>query len=190
MPRTVFLTFDDGPHRAHTKAALDVLKAEGLTATFFVVGRQIEKYGTTLLERAVAEGHGVGNHSMTHLRLPELPADKVRDEVAGCDKLISPYLQGRKLFRPPFGAKSAAVEAAVTAAGYRTVLWDVDTSDWNKDNQPTKWMELGLKGFERAKDRAVVLMHDLHPGTAANLAAFVKRVRALGDVTFGTPDKL
>ena len=189
MPRTVFLTFDDGPHPDHTKAVLDVLKAEGLTATFFVIGRNVEKHGPKLLARAVAEGSGVANHSMTHPKLPELSADRVAEEIAGCDKLIAPYLRGRKLFRPPYGAKNAAVEAAVKAAGYRTVLWNVDTEDWREANQPTRWMDLAMPQFGD-KPRAVVLNHDLHAGTAASLPAFVKKVRALGGVTFGTPDQL
>jgi peptidoglycan/xylan/chitin deacetylase (PgdA/CDA1 family) len=191
MPRTVFLTFDDGPHPAHTRAALDALKAEGLTAAFFVIGRNVERHGTGLLERMVAEGHVVANHTLTHPKLPDLPADRVAAEIAGCDKLIAPFVRGRRLFRPPYGAKNPAVEAAVRAAGHTLVMWDVDTVDWNKDNQPTGWMDVGLKGFGRVRgDRAVVLLHDLHPGTAANLATFVRRVRALGDVTFGTPDRL
>ena len=189
MPRTVFLTFDDGPHPDHTRNVLDVLKGEGLTATFFVIGRNVEKHGTGLLERAVKEGSGVANHSMTHPKLPDLPLDRVREEIAGCDKLIAPFQQGRKLFRPPYGAKNPAVEGLVKDAGYKLVMWDVDTIDWNKDNQPTKWVDIGLKQFGD-KPRAVVLNHDLHPGTAASLAMFVKRVRALGEVTFGTPDKL
>jgi peptidoglycan/xylan/chitin deacetylase (PgdA/CDA1 family) len=185
----VFLTFDDGPHPAHTAAALDVLKAEGVTATFFVIGRNVEKHGPGLLERAVAEGHGVANHTHTHPKLPDLPADKVAAEIAACDKLIARFLRGRKLFRPPYGARNAAVDAVVTAAGYRTVLWDVDTVDWNRDNQPAKWVDLGLSRFGD-RPRAVVLMHDLHPGTAANLATFIRKVRALGGVTFGRPDQL
>jgi peptidoglycan-N-acetylglucosamine deacetylase len=191
MPRTVFLTFDDGPHPDHTKAVLDVLKAEGLTATFFVIGRNVERHGTGLLERAVAEGSGVANHTLTHPRLPDLSADRVREEIAGCDKLIARFQRGGKLFRPPYGARNPAVDAAATAAGYRTVLWEVDTSDWNRENQPARWVELGLSRFRfDAAGRAVVLLHDLHPGTAANLATFVKKVRALGDVRFGKPDEL
>jgi peptidoglycan/xylan/chitin deacetylase (PgdA/CDA1 family) len=189
--RVVFLTFDDGPHPEHTRAVLDVLKAEGLTGTFFVIGRNVERHGTRLLERAVAEGSGVANHTQTHPKLPDLPPARVAEEIAACDKLVAPFLQGRKLFRPPYGAKNAAVEKAVTDAGYKLVMWDVDTVDWSKDNQPAKWVDLGMRGFERAKGpRAVVLLHDLHPGTAANLAAFIRRVRALGGVRFGKPDEL
>lgn len=189
MPRTVFLTFDDGPHPDHTRDVLDVLKAGGVTATFFVIGRNIQRHGTKLLERAIAEGSGVANHTQTHPKLPDLPPGRVAEEVAACDKLVAPFLQGRKLFRPPYGAKNPAVEAAVKDAGYRLVMWDVDTIDWNRDNQPAKWVDIGMRGFGD-KRRAVVLLHDLHPGTAANLAAFIKKVRALGGVRFGRPDEL
>src|SRR4051812_6580102 len=62
---TLSLTFDDGPHPEHTPRILDELARWKLSATFFVVGTEVERH-SGLVQRIVAEGHGLGNHTFTH----------------------------------------------------------------------------------------------------------------------------
>src|SRR5690606_9438289 len=101
--RRVWLTFDDGPHPEHTPRVLDTLKAHGVHATFFVIGRMVERNGTDLLKRARDEGHCIGNHSETHPRLTRLSEDEVRREVLRTDERIAEFLGEPKVFRPPYG---------------------------------------------------------------------------------------
>ena len=184
-PKPIYLTFDDGPHPVHTKSILDTLKAEGVPATFFVVGRRVAEHGPALLERAVAEGHAIANHSYTHPKLTTLTPQAVADEISKTHALIERFQKGRKLFRPPYGDHDPAVDAAVAAAGYKLVMWTADTADWDKRNQPDGWVRRGVEQA-RAADRAVVLCHDIQPTTAAHLRKFVRELRELGPVEFRT----
>jgi peptidoglycan/xylan/chitin deacetylase (PgdA/CDA1 family) len=180
----VFLTFDDGPHAQHTGAVLDTLRSQGVSATFFVTGRRVRAH-PELVERAKAEGHCIANHSFSHPHLTTLPLDVVRREILTTHELIEPYLDGLRLFRPPYGETNEAVDAVLAELGYRSVLWDVDTEDWKPSYPPGCWVEQGLEQMDAAGP-AVVLAHDIHRTTADHLCRFIDRIRALGDVTFAT----
>ena len=101
--RTLHLTFDDGPHPAHTAELLDLLAEHGATATFFVIGEQAERH-PDMMRRIVQGGHMLGNHSWSHPRFETLGLDAQREEIARTDKLLSDH-DGRMRhdFRPPRG---------------------------------------------------------------------------------------
>ncbi|CAN5167839.1 polysaccharide deacetylase family protein [soil metagenome] len=186
----VWLTFDDGPHRAFTDRILTTLDNAGIGAVFFLVGKNVKRHGT-LPREIVAAGHRVGNHTYTHPRLTELALPEVERELDRTEALIAELMGADKLFRPPFGARNAAVSRIVRKRGYRTLLWDVSTHDWNKDSQPTAWQAAGLKGVVRRKEKgSVVLMHDIQRTTAKHLGAFIASLNELGWVRFGAPAEL
>lgn len=188
--KQVWLTFDDGPHPEHSKRILDTLRAEEIKATFFVIGRNVRRHGLALLERARDEGHRIGNHSFSHPNLTSLNPDQIRDEIMKAHEIISRFLDDDDpLFRPPYGASNTRVEAIVAELGYRAVLWDVDTRDWDRANQPDGWIE---RGIDRIRDRteARVLAHDIQETTADHLPMFISEIRALGNVTFEPPSTL
>ena len=76
----VCLTFDDGPHPEHTPRLLDVLAAQGIHATFFVVGARAAAH-PEIVRRVVAEGHAIGHHSYHHREPRETTADELLAEV-------------------------------------------------------------------------------------------------------------
>lgn len=186
--RSVWLTFDDGPKPATTSKVLDVLSAHGITAVFFVIGRQAKQH-PELIKRIAREGHRIGNHTFNHPKLTTLTKAQVRSEIVTTEQLIKPYVTGRKLFRPPYGAHNAVVDDVVTSLGYRTIMWNVDTVDWNKAYQPTKWLQHGVDQI-RARSDSVVLNHDIWKTTADNLALFIRRIKALGNVRFRKASEL
>ncbi|MCX7899611.1 MAG: polysaccharide deacetylase family protein [Methylocystis sp.] len=180
--RTVRLTFDDGPHPTYTPQVLQALADHGVKATFFVVGRNVAAY-PAIVKSIAAAGHQIGNHSFSHANLSNLSPKDIRAELTRTEKLIAPYLGKRKLFRPPYGAHNAKVDAVVAELGCSLILWNVDTLDWNKSFQPTKWVLHGLDQI-RARDTSNVLCHDIHRTTAAHLDKFIARIKALGSVKF------
>jgi peptidoglycan-N-acetylglucosamine deacetylase len=180
--RKVWLTFDDGPHPTRTPKVLDVLAAHGITACFFLVGKHAELH-PNLIARIAREGHRVCNHTYGHPDLTTLTSAQVKQQLLRTEQILGAHLKSPKLFRPPYGAHSATVDAVVTNLGYRTILWNVDTVDWNKAYQPDKWVSHGIAQI-RARSNSVVLNHDIYASTAAQLDSFIRKIKSLGNVQF------
>ena len=160
---SISITFDDGPDPEWTPKILDVLKARGVKATFFVVGEEAER-NPEIVRRIVAEGHEIGNHSFTHPNLAESPASIIRLELNATQRLIE-SLTGRStaLFRPPYNADSrpALLEELVPIAvaqslGYLTVLEDIDPKDWQTPDKA----ELLARVKAGRNDGSILLLHD------------------------------
>ncbi|MCT8136620.1 polysaccharide deacetylase family protein [Anaerobacillus sp. CMMVII] len=147
--KLVALTFDDGPESHYTPQILDILKAKGVPATFFVMGKQIEAFPDQM-KRMVNEGHGIANHTWNHPNLRRVWTAKVRDEILSTQMQMEKVV-GRKpdLFRPPFGAITKADVAVLNELGLRNIMWSVDTLDWS-----------GLSGDEILK----IVERDITPG--------------------------
>jgi peptidoglycan-N-acetylglucosamine deacetylase len=180
--KEIWLTFDDGPHPANTKKVVATLAAHKLTATFFVIGRHCVLYPQTL--KLVADaGHRICNHTYSHPKLTKLTKAKVKEEILKTEKIIAPYMRGKKLFRPPYGAHNEAVDEVVADLGYRLVLWNVDTVDWSKEFKPDKWVQHGVNQI-KARQNSVVLNHDIWKSTSDNLDSFLDKIEAIKGAQF------
>jgi peptidoglycan/xylan/chitin deacetylase (PgdA/CDA1 family) len=159
------LTFDDGPGR-HTSAVLDLLVRRGVTATFFVVGRQVDTR-PQLVVRAVREGHAIANHTYAHERLTTLSSSQIVTTVDRAERAIvragAPSL---RLVRPPYGATDNRVRTALSGAGYRSILWTVDPQDWRNGSSHVRSFVTS-----RLRDGAVILLHDGSSNAPAMLDA-------------------
>ncbi len=171
--KNVWLTFDDGPHPLHTKSILDTLKRRHIPATFFMIGKSMERF-PDLVRRAVDEGHVIGNHSYTHARLTTLDRISIQQEIERTADVLQRYCQGGKLFRPPHGAHNRLIDEIVSECGYRTMLWNASTRDWHPRYQPERWVNFGTM-LVRLQDKSVVLLHDL-ASTADHLDRFLDRL--------------
>lgn len=129
--KKVALTFDDGPDSKYTPKILDILKENKVKATFFLVGKNAEKY-PDIVKRIVKEGHTLGNHSWDHSKLTELTSEQISEEIAKTDRVLK-SVTGHvpTLFRAPYGAVNKKVEADVAASGHKLASWSVDTRDWD-----------------------------------------------------------
>ena len=180
--KQVWLTFDDGPHPLNTKKVLKTLAAHQIKATFFVIGKHCKLYPDTL--KLIAEGgHRIGNHTYNHPNLTRLTRAKIRDEILKTEALIAPFMHGKKLFRPPYGAHNAPVDEVVAELGYRLVIWNVDTVDWSADFKPDKWVQHGVSQI-KARQSSVVLNHDIWRTTAGNLDLFIQKIKAIKGAKF------
>jgi peptidoglycan/xylan/chitin deacetylase (PgdA/CDA1 family) len=183
--KKVWLTFDDGPHPRHTLRIVNTLAAHNIKATFFMMGRNSAPNLDTVA-KVFDAGHRIGNHTYSHKDLTRLSEANIRDELKRTEALIGRFMRGQKLMRPPYGLHNGLVDRVVRGLGYRLVMWNVDTNDWDRRYQPTGWVRLGINQIS-ARSRAVVLNHDIHKTTADHLDTFIRRIKALGNVAFGSP---
>lgn len=155
--RRVALTFDDGPHPRYTPQILDILAEYGVEATFFMVGSNAA-YHPELVERVLAEGHEIGNHTEHHYHTANMTADKLTADILACAETLSRFTGGAapRLFRPPEGVFNEEIKALCEKEGYTIVMWSVDTRDWA--HTPVCEIVSGVR--ENVRDGAIILMHD------------------------------
>lgn len=180
------LTFDDGPHPKHTPRLLDILRQYGVKATFFVVGRNVEKY-PDLAQRIVSEGHQIGNHTMTHPNLTKLRRKKFDSEIKETSTIIEAYT-GKKptCIRPPYGSLDMKVEAILkNLYGLNIILWSVDPEDWKKPGAS----EIARRLIGGAKPGAILLAHDIHEQTIDAMPEVLSNLLQQG-YKFGTIDQI
>jgi peptidoglycan/xylan/chitin deacetylase (PgdA/CDA1 family) len=176
----VALTFDDGPWPQSTQQILTILVQRQAPATFFVVGRQVQRY-PDLVRQELAAGMAVGSHSWSHPQsFDRLPAVRIRDEIARGRRSLVPLGVHPVGFRPPGGAASPAVAAAAQAFGDRTVLWSVDPADWQTRVTVD---QLVWRVLTTVRPGGIVLLHDgggNRSATVAALPAIIDGLRRLG----------
>jgi len=176
----VALTFDDGPWPHSTQQILAILVQRQAPATFFVVGRQVERY-PELVRRELAAGMAVGSHSYGHPQtFDRLPVARIRDEIAHGRRTLVPLEVRPVGFRPPGGATTSTVMAAAQELGDRTVLWSVDPADWRPGVTADQLVWRVLAG---ARPGAIVLLHDGggdRSATVAALPAIIDGLHRLG----------
>jgi len=153
----IALTLDDGPNSKATPRILDILKENDVKATFFVLGKFIEK-NKDIISRESEEGHLIGNHTFTHANGKITDLAKINRELAKTDKLITKYTgKSVKYFRPPFGFENWRFLAEAELLDYTIVLWSIDVGDWN-DHKAAK--DLSSKVLKLAKNGDIILLHD------------------------------
>lgn len=184
-PRAVALTFDDGPHPEATPAVLELLAGAGATATFFLVGEQVERRPE--LARAIhVAGHEIAVHGYRHQLLlcrtsRAVAADLARAaavtaDATGCEPA---------LYRPPYGVFSAGGLDVVRGLGWRPVLWSAWGRDWERR---ATGASVARRVTHRLGPGDVVLLHDSDaygaPGswraTVAALPSVLAAIAALG----------
>lgn len=169
------LTFDDGPHRTVTRQILDILNQEGVRATYFPVGRIAERQGE-LIRDFVAAGHEIGNHSLTHSDLRKMDATGARYEIAETNRILRSFGANPVLFRPPYGRYSDELLTIARDEHMGSVLWSIDTRDWQVRNADKIVSQIKLGGLPGN----VFLMHSTYPSTAQALPRVIAELRAKG----------
>jgi peptidoglycan/xylan/chitin deacetylase (PgdA/CDA1 family) len=177
-PKTVVLTFDDGPHRKYTESVLKILDRYHIKAVFFEVGHNVER----LPDRSKAilrAGHALGNHSLTHAYLPRLDGPGLDKEIETTSEAIKKATASAPvLFRAPYGAETQQILDLSTRLGMKAVLWNIDSLDW-KDPLPESIVERVLREVDR-KRHGIILFHDIHRRTLTVLPMVIDRLIAEG----------
>jgi peptidoglycan-N-acetylglucosamine deacetylase len=181
----ITVTFDNGPTPGVTDGVLDLLAERGIRTTFFVVGERLaEPGGRRLVERAVGEGHWVGNHSLTHLTSLGLLDDAGVDrEIDGAEAGLAGLPRHDRLFRP-FGnggvidgrLLSGHAIRRLRQGRFTCVLWNSVPRDWV---DPDGWVDRALADV-RATPHTVVVLHDVPGAAGPRLGELLDRLALAG----------
>jgi peptidoglycan-N-acetylglucosamine deacetylase len=178
----VALTFDDGPDPELTPQLLDVLRAYDAPATFFVEGANVAAY-PEIVRREVDEEHEVGNHTYDHANLLGLSDEQVWRQIRGTSEELEQIGIEPVLFRPPYGAHDARIDAIVADEGLTLTLWSysADPRDWEAPGDEGKpAAEVCEAVVEKARDGDLILLHDRLAGTVAAVPCIIRGLRARG----------
>lgn len=188
-PKTVVLSFDDGPHKAYTDEVVAILKRYDVPGVFFEVGRNL---GTVQADGKVTlgplarisrdlmeQGYAVGNHSLTHAQLSRTTGDALREQVLSTDTLLKDVDDKRApLFRFPYGARNAEGLQLLNEAGLKSIMWNIDSMDW-ADPVPESIVQRVVEQVQK-EQRGIILFHDIHDRAVKALPQILDRLIADG----------
>ena len=156
--KVIALTFDDGPHPRNTPLILDLLKENGVQATFFVTGENLKKY-PHIAQEAVNLGHEIGNHTYSHTYSESITKDTISQEIKRTNTLMSSILgQTPIFFRPVGGYHNDDIISAAVEQNHLVVLWS-----WHQD--PRDWARPGAYKISQhilknSRPGDIILLHD------------------------------
>ncbi len=181
--KEVVLTFDDGPLPPYSNQILDILAAQCVKVTYFLVGEMARAFPATV-RRIYEEGHTIGTHSEDHpTRFGELPVVKMRQEIdwgisdvsaaLGDPKYLAPF------FRIPGLARSDLLEGELAARGLTVFSSDTVADDWHHRIGAKGIIAAAMQRLE-ARGKGILLLHDIHPKTVAALPGLLKELKDKG----------
>ena len=175
--KIVALTFDDGPHPVHTARILDVLDRYQIRATFFMMGRNVERY-PAVARQVLDRGHEIGNHSYSHPKLIWMSPQRVREEIERTDQLLRNIgVSGQIYFRPPHASKFLVLPYVLSQMDKLSVLGDVDPEEWKE--RPAAVMTQSI--LRQVKPGSIIGLHDpAGPETLRTLEDSVEALIARG----------
>ncbi len=186
--KTVTLTIDNGPDPDATPRVLDILAARNIPSAFFVLGKNAaDPARRPLLERTLAEGHWIGNHTWSH----DGPLGPMTDaaaiaEIERTQDALGEFADPRRMFRPVGGSGALgphllnpAARDFLASGGYTCVLWNSVPRDFS---DPDGWVARGLEHVETL-DHTLMVLHDVPGGCVDKLDGFLGQLQDRG-VTF------
>ncbi|GAA5817023.1 hypothetical protein MFLAVUS_010558 [Mucor flavus] len=192
VPGTIALTFDDGPYE-YTWALADALKAAGVTGTFFMngenwvdVNKQSVKTsaGTKTYKQVIKhvydQGHQLASHTYTHLELGGQTAAKVKSEMTKMETVFRSVIGKNPVhMRPPAGVLSDTALTVLGDLGYKVILWDLDSNDWqytdssNIGKEQKNYKDVIEKDAKKNPQGHIALHHDVYKKTVEDLVPWV-----------------
>ena len=168
----IALTFDDGPG-PYTERLLDGLKERGVKASFFLIGRSVKEYPEAV-KRMEEEGHLIGNHTYSHVKLKGLSPEETRREIQKTDEAVY-EITGKHVayLRPPFGEWAEDLELTYPVL---PVMWTVDPLDWTTENVE----EIVDRVVTQAGENDMILLHDCYDSSVEAALRIVDRLLAEG----------
>lgn len=154
--KTVFLTFDDGPVPEVTEWVLAQLKAYDAKATFFCIGNNV-KQNPEIYTKIIALGHRVGNHTYNHVNGWKTDTVNYVENIKKCASEIGIAPEKPLLFRPPYGKIKREQTRVLRNSGYRIVMWDVLSADFDQSITPEKCLQNVL---ENITSGSIIIFHD------------------------------
>ena len=172
--RKIALTFNAAWGDETTEGVLSLLRAQGIRATFFFVGEFAEKYPESV-KKIAAEGHALGNHSMTHKDPTRLTYAEILEEISACNDAVEKAAGVRpRLYRAPSGSYDNKTVEAALSLGLTAIQWSADSIDW-KNITPEK---MTRRIAEKAFPGAILLFHLGKENTLEALPGILRELQA------------
>lgn len=159
--KTIYLTFDDGPIPEVTEWVLAELKKHNAKASFFCIGKNIEA-NPDIFKKIINEGHSIGNHTYDHLNGWKSTPQNYLANVEKCENAIikstNEFKQSAlKLFRPPYGKIKTAQAKRIKNLGYKIIMWDVLSGDFDQEILKEKCLNNLIQNIESG---SIIVFHD------------------------------
>ena len=144
----IYLTFDDGPIPEVTEWVLETLKQQEVKATFFCIGDNIKKH-PAIFQKVIESGHSIGNHTFNHLKGWNSRKEEYIKNTILCEEAINEKTKNlnlkTKIFRPPYGKIKPSQSRILRKMGYKIIMWDVLSVDYDKEISPEQCLENIIK---------------------------------------------
>jgi peptidoglycan/xylan/chitin deacetylase (PgdA/CDA1 family) len=170
--RGVYLTFDDGPTPGITEWILGMLRRHNAKATFFVLGKNAERY-PDLYAKILAEGHSVGNHTYSHQKGYLMSLERYMEDID-----LASYTVQSNLFRPPY-ARVTPSQLRAIAKRYKIVMWSVISRDYNRKISRERCLQ---EVVPHIKAGAIILFHDSEKSFANMSYALPKTLERIDEL--------
>lgn len=180
--KKIALTYDDGPDPVYTEGLLEVLEAENVRATFFLLGQEIAGQEETV-KKMYAAGHILGNHTYSHVDLLGLSEWEALEQLRKTNEVIAACTgEYPQYFRPPFGRCSESINKQISML---MIMWTLDTRDW--ECQDTGVIVENI--VQNVKENDIILMHDGYETTVEATRQVIPILKEQG-YTFVTVEEL
>lgn len=174
--KKIAITFDSTWGDNNTVEILNILDKEEVKATFFLLGKWIEKHPKEA-EEIYKRGHEIGNHSDSHPDMKSLSSEKLAMEIAIADEKIKKLSgKGTKLFRFPSGEYNDKLVEAAEKTNHISIQWDVDSIDWKEQGEEIEYNRV----IKKAKAGSIILFHNGAKFTPKTLSRVIKKLKEEG----------
>ena len=155
--KELYLTFDDGPTPEITEWTLDVLQQHNAKATFFCIGKNVVE-NPAIFERIITEGHSIGNHTHNHKNGYHTATKEYIENTLQAEEQFQEFdVRNSKLFRPPYGKIKRKQAQKLRSLGYKIIMWDVLSADFDTNINHKKCLKNVLNNTENG---SIIVFHD------------------------------
>ncbi len=154
--KTIYLTFDDGPIPEITNWTLDILKQYNAKASFFCIGSNIKKH-SSIFQDIINDGHTIGNHTHNHIKGWKSKTKDYLNNIKEAQNTINSKTQNSELFRPPYGQLKPKQGKKLIALGYKIIMWDVLSFDWDATVSPETCLN---NVISNTTNGSIIVFHD------------------------------
>ena len=184
--KMVALTFDCAFGEQNTDWLLDTLRSYGIHVTFFMTGRWVSTHGPWI-EKILADGHEIGNHTQNHIALSSKSSDVIVREITQVSQaLYEKHGYITHLMRPPYGGRNTKVNTVTRYLGYEVIMWGQTAKDATEGWTGPKIRDLVLKEVQPGD---IILFHNGANTMHVYLKPIIEELQKRG-WTFGTVSEL
>ncbi|WP_396157879.1 polysaccharide deacetylase family protein [Flavobacterium sp.] len=179
---SIYLTFDDGPTPEITERVLEILDNHHIKATFFCIGDNVRKH-PEIVQKIISKQHSVGNHTYSHLKGWKTKTKTYISNTEACEiKLNSLFkIRNSKLFRPPYGKITPWQSYKLRKLGYKIIMWDVLSKDYDASISAEKCYENVIKNVSSG---SIIVFHDSNKAKENILNSLEKAIETLKNKGF------